>query len=123
MSRGIPSMFKPKASGETVSPRDLSHVVDEVAKVAQEISADRRPQLSSELAQGEQQSSGLKGIELLAASTVLVPHGLGREYEGWKVTRKFHNAVVWEDGTSTADKTRFVPLACSANCTVQLEVF
>ena len=60
---------------------------------------------------------------LLAASTVLVEHTLGRAYRGWRVVDKNANATVWRDTTSTADATLFLPLACSANVTVDLEVF
>lgn len=72
----------------------------------------------------EDTGDGLKqGIRLLSASTVLVPHGLGRAVRSWKVVDLSADARVWRDATSTAPADTFLPLKCSANCTVRLEVW
>lgn len=64
-----------------------------------------------------------QGIPLLSASTVLVPHGLGRPVRSWKVVDLNADARVWRDTASAAPNTSFLALKCSANCTVRLEVW
>jgi hypothetical protein len=72
----------------------------------------------------EDTGNGLKqGISLLSASTTLVPHGLGHSFTGWKVVDLTADARVWRDTTSTASAALFLPLKCSTNCTVKLEVW
>lgn len=71
----------------------------------------------------EDTGDGLKqGIALLAASTTLVAHGLGRAVK-WNVVDLQADARVWRDATSTAPTDRFLALKCSANCTIKLEVY
>lgn len=63
------------------------------------------------------------GIPLLSASTVLVPHGLGRAVRSWKVVDVTGDTRIWRDATSTAPADAFLALKCSSNCTVKLEVW
>jgi len=64
-------------------------------------------------------------ISNIAVSTtvVLVEHGLGRAFQGWRVVDINANVVVYHDSSSTADITKFLPLKASGNATIKLEVF
>lgn len=64
-----------------------------------------------------------QGIALLAASTTLVAHGLGKAWTAWRVVGLKQNAVVYEDTATAAPATSHLALKCSANCTVKLEVW
>lgn len=65
----------------------------------------------------------IEDVALVSASTTLVQHKLGREIRGWRLNKQTANAVVWEDETSTADRSLYLPLACSANVTCSIEVY
>lgn len=52
-----------------------------------------------------------------------VEHGLGRDLIGWKITDVDTMAMIWRVATSTADTTKYLPLAVSASCTIDIEVF
>jgi len=64
-------------------------------------------------------------IANIAVSTtvVLVEHGLGRAFQGWRVVDINANVVVYRDSSSTADLTKFLPIKASDNATIKLEVF
>ena len=64
----------------------------------------------------------IKGVSLLAASTTLVAHGLGQRYTTWWPCGLQANATVYEDTTSTADRSQFLPLKTSANVTCDIRV-
>lgn len=60
---------------------------------------------------------------VIGTSTTLVPHELTRAFQGWHLVDIQGDARVWRDTTSTADKTKFLPLKASASVTVSLWVF
>lgn len=95
-----------------VLPEDMERVQENIGRTLDDLT--RRDHLSSEL---------LDPVDLLAASTVDVAHKLGREITGWHVVDTDANAVVYRDTASALDLGRFLPLKCSANCTVRLVVF
>lgn len=119
---GIQPFGDVQPQGENATAKDLKFLSRELKKVSDQVNLNKRPQLSSELLTGELQANGLTGYAL-GLTTVLVPHGLGRAYQGVRVVRIWANAVVYEDSSSTCDRTRFIPLLASAAVTVQLEVF
>jgi hypothetical protein len=59
----------------------------------------------------------------IGTSTTLVPHGLGRKFQGWHLLDLQSDARVWRDATSTADLTKFLPLRASTSVVVRLWVF
>lgn len=76
-------------------------------------------QLSGKLLSG----NILEGIALDSASTVDVPHMLGRSYQGWIILDQDGSAIIWRDSGATSDGTKFLPLKTSANVTVNIWVF
>lgn len=69
------------------------------------------------------QSSGSAIDITIGTSTTNVPHGLGRQFQGWHLLDLQGDARVWRDTTSTADGTRFLPLKASTSVKVSLWVF
>lgn len=76
------------------------------------------PLLSSPIASGRL----VEGVEL-SATTTRVPHGLGREWRGFQVTRIDAAATVYEDVSQNDTPGRTLPLKASVACTVSLYVF
>lgn len=72
----------------------------------------------------EKIKSGSTLIDItIGTSTTLVPHGLGRIFQGWHLLDIQADARVWRDATSTSDPTKFLPLKASASVVVKLWVF
>lgn len=74
-----------------------------------------RVQDSIEAFSREVQSGGIADGRVLEdvvikTSTVRVPHGLGRRYRGFIVVRRDVEHVVYEDKTSDADRSVYLPL-------------
>lgn len=69
----------------------------------------------------------LSGILLdevtIATSETLVPHLLGRAFQGWQIIDLQGDARVWRVATSTANTSLFLPLRASASVVVKLWVF
>lgn len=103
---------------ESVEPRDIVQVQDNVATILNEI-VDK-PHMDSFL---------LEGVELDGYSseanvvTTLVEHKLGRKVRGWFVVDRDNNGTVWRDTSSTADLTKYLPLKSEAPVTIALVVF
>jgi hypothetical protein len=94
---------------------DIRQAAEETGQVLDQFTG--RPQLESTLLE-----ENLDGTTItLGTSAVDVPHGLGRDWRGWRITSKDANAVVYE-GTQT-DKALFLTLLASATVNVKLEVF
>jgi hypothetical protein len=74
---------------------------------------------STEILQGRL----VKSVALLSASTVKVPHKLGRPVIGWIIVRKRGNATVWDAQDSNPSPSLTLDLNCSSNVTVDLWVF
>ena len=103
---------------------------DRVDQILEQIAFERRPQLSSEFLAGELIAVGTgadkknrTAIALDATKTVLVPHKLEREYQGWHVVWQDADATIYEDLNSNVGREQFLPLKCSANVNVRLLVF
>lgn len=79
--------------------------------------------LSEIVDRGQNYTQIVSSVALTTGSTTSVAHGLGRKWSGWRVVDKTANAVVWRDATSSADSAVFLPLTCSANVTIDLEVW
>ncbi len=65
----------------------------------------------------------LQGIELVSSQINLVNHGLGRNYRGFEVHSTDQAVFIWEDTSSDADQSLYIPLLCSTDCTVDLKVY
>lgn len=65
----------------------------------------------------------LEGVSLTAGYENLVEHGLGRKYRGWRLAGINAFAMVCDDASATDSPELFLPLLCTADCTVNLEVF
>lgn len=104
----------------TFDDRQLGEFQDNVDRslspLVADPSSDRR--LLEDMGDGRKQ-----GIPLLSASTVLVPHGLGRAVRSWRVMDVTVDTRVWRDASSTSPAATFLALKCSTNCTVRLEVW
>jgi hypothetical protein len=123
--RGIPAFVRPQV-GPSPTAHDYARLATEVQKVAQAVDANHRPQLSSEVLEGNEardELGGLKAIELLAADVNLVVHGLGRAVRGWRVVRIWGSAMVYEEPDSGEDLTKYLPLRTTADVLVRLEVW
>jgi hypothetical protein len=59
----------------------------------------------------------------IETTDTLVQHKLGRNYEGWIVTRLKDNAVIYESTTSNANTDIHIILKGSAACTADLYFF
>lgn len=65
------------------------------------------------------QKSVIRGVTL-GATTVNVPHGLGRAPIAWQITDKTAQADVWRDSTGTVTKDT-IPLKASGTVVVDLQ--
>ena len=63
----------------------------------------------------------LKDITLTSASSTIIDHKLGREYQGYIITKLNANSVVYE--TTSTYPSKHLTLNCSANCTVSIYIF
>lgn len=70
-----------------------------------------------------QNSSGQLVDITIGTSTTLVPHGLGRAFQGWHLMDIRGDARVWRDATVTTNLDLFLPLRASASVVVKLWVF
>lgn len=64
----------------------------------------------------------IKGLSIETADT-RVNHGLGREYEGFIITRLQSNAVIYESSTINGDKNLFILLKGSGAATADIYFF
>lgn len=62
-------------------------------------------------------------IAMEAGFENLLEHGLDREPEGFFVVSANAGALVWQVSSSSANVKKFLPLAVSADCTIDLVVF
>jgi len=63
-------------------------------------------------------------VEVTVLSTVtLIPHGLGRKFQGWHLVDIQGDARVWRVASSTANTALFLPLIASASVVVKLWVY
>lgn len=101
-------------SGDPVTRRDLLLTAEPVVRTVNQLLD--RPEAHSIL---------IEGVSLVAASTVNVPHKLGRPWRGWHVVDKDADAGVWRGSAPAGDGDgeQYLPLACSANVTISLVVF
>lgn len=65
----------------------------------------------------------IRGQKLLAAGTTTVNHKLRRKLSGWKIVRKSAQSDVWDTQDTNKSPELTLTLRCSANVTVDLEVF
>lgn len=61
----------------------------------------------------------LSGVSLTTGQTNQIAHKLGRQARGYMVTNISTGALIWND----AFDSKFLPLHCSANCTVDIWVY
>jgi hypothetical protein len=59
----------------------------------------------------------------IETSDTRVNHGLGREYEGFVVTRLQSNAVIYESDSTNTDKNLFILLKGSSAATADIYFF
>ena len=64
----------------------------------------------------------IKGLSIETTDT-RVNHGLGREYEGFIITRLQSNAVIYESSTTNDDKNLFILLKGSGAATADIYFF
>jgi len=64
----------------------------------------------------------IKGLSIETTDT-RVNHGLGREYEGFIITRLQSNAVIYESSTTNGNKNLFILLKGSGAATVDIYFF
>ena len=62
-------------------------------------------------------------VELLAGVENWLEHGLGRKVRGWRLEENDTPALVYRVTASSADLTKFLPLAASSNSCVKITVF
>lgn len=65
----------------------------------------------------------LEDLALSAGVENLVEHGLGRRFRGWFIADVDAGATIWRVSASTANLSRYLPLATSTAATVALWVF
>lgn len=108
--------------------RDVTELSKRVEELSRQLSADERPQTSSRFI--DKVAGGDDTIDLEAGQLNGVVHGLGRKYRGWHLAGISAAAVVYEpddaelsaDGADV-DKTTYLPLKCTADCTIKLVVW
>lgn len=103
---------------------DLNRFQDYVKQYVQQLNATI---LDGNLIKQYKQSGQMVNV-VLGTTTVMVPHGLNREYQGWQLLDLNADARVWRDSTVDTtqkqnSKTLYLPLKASAACTVVLWVF
>lgn len=110
--------------------RDIITLSKRVEELSHQISSDERPQLSALFLEAPLGGSSGDTIDLVTGQTNLVKHGLGREYRGWYLATLYDSAIVYEPDADELDAAGeivdynvFLPLKCSANCTVKLVIF
>ena len=59
----------------------------------------------------------------LSTTTLNIPHGLGRPYQGYLVADLNADARVYRDTSSTSDPSQFLPLRASGTVTAKVWVF
>ncbi len=69
----------------------------------------------------ESQNVYLKNIDLIVGQDNIIPHKLGRAYQGWILTDLNSNAQIWS--TSNNSPTLNLVLRTSTSCTVSIKVF
>jgi hypothetical protein len=69
------------------------------------------------------QGNLLKNVVLVAGTTSIIEHKLGRNIEGWVVVGKSANSNIWDAQSSNAAPTLTLNLNCSADVTINLWVF
>lgn len=119
---GIPTM--PVVQGGVDTKADFVRLQDALKKTIDEITSTRRPQLSSELLEKNQDGTD---IIVTTGQVNAIQHRLGRDLRGWRLVDARANAVVWREtdyslatGTSLASH---ILLRSSATVTIKLEVF
>lgn len=110
MSEGIKRIPATKPGAGDLDIVALSRRVEELSR---QLSEAERPHLSSRLVEAD----------LVTGSTNNVEHGLDRDWRGFCVCNIDASANVYEDTSSTAEASRFLPLLATANCTVTLMVW
>lgn len=65
----------------------------------------------------------LTNVVLTAGSVNEINHKLGRKIQGWIITRKKANSVIWDTQDSNTRSDRTLLLNVSANVTVDLWIF
>lgn len=63
----------------------------------------------------------LSDIALTSASPTLINHKLGRDYQGYIITKLNANSVVYE--TTSTYPSKHLTLSCSADCTISIYIF
>lgn len=98
--------------GKEVTPMDLILVQNQIASVLDELL--RKPIASAIL---------LKNIELDSSITNNIPHNLGRKPINYIVGKQNVQADIWFDTSSTIDQNIYLPLKCSVDVKINIEVY
>jgi len=91
---------------------DINIIQDNIKKILDQLYSKKH--LDSYLVEDE---------DILTSKTNYVKHGLSRKWTGYKIINKSAQADIWTDTTATTDDTIFLPLKCSADVTISIEVF
>lgn len=105
------SRLGPQADGDQTTARLIQALQEELAKAMESLT----------------QNADLDKVALedqsISTGTTLIAHGLGRAWQGWRLTDKQGAGDVYRDTSSTADSTEFLALKASSTVTVDLEIW
>ena len=110
-----------------VTPLDIAQLSKRVDALSQELSMRERSHLSGRFID-KHLGTGADIALVSAAGINLIPHGLGRAYQGWYVVGQDASSIIWnatdaEIATNSIDTKVHLPLECSADVSVKLVVF
>ncbi len=91
---------------------ELDRVQDNVEKFSEQFT-------NIEILDGQ----SITNLRLTSGIVNEVEHKLGRELQGWIITRIRGNAIVWDDQDVNKKKSLTLRLVCNSNVTVDLWVF
>jgi len=110
-----------------VTPLDITQLSKRVDALSQALSLRERAHLSGRFID-KHLGTGIAIALDASAGINLIPHGLGRKYQGWYVVGQDASSIVWnatdaEIAANNVDTKVHLPLECSANVSIKLVVF
>ena len=101
-----------QAIAESATPYDLSQLQDRLEEVLEQLTS--KDQLDTLL---------FEDVALVAGQENWLEHGLGATVRGWRVNDLDQPAIINRVSGSTADLTKYLPLATTVTCNVSIEVY
>lgn len=95
---------------------DLVQAQRQISKAFERLDSGRYQQISDN-------KGTIRNIALAAGFEQRVEHGLGRTINGYRVVWQNAPAIIYVVHSSTADLSRYLPLATTMDVTIRLEVF